>query len=73
MALCDDRAARIGDVTAVAGAYKQVGAPCQKVIQDYCVENLTLAEISRDSGFSVTTIWKRVQGCLKRMRLCLES
>jgi RNA polymerase sigma factor (sigma-70 family) len=70
---CDERAERIADVATVAGAYKQVGAPCQKVIQDYCVENLTLAEISRESGFSLTTIWKRVQGCLKRMRLCLES
>jgi RNA polymerase sigma factor (sigma-70 family) len=71
--LRDERASSIADICTVAGAYKQVGPGCQKVIEDYCVESLTLAEISKQSGSSVTTIWKRVQGCLKRMRLCLES
>jgi RNA polymerase sigma factor (sigma-70 family) len=68
----DAEADRIRKVSSVSGAFKQVGVKCQKVIKSYCVEELTLAETAERNGYSSKTIWKRVQECLKRMRLCLE-
>jgi len=67
------QAEKIRKVSAVTGAFRRVGDKCQKVIRSYCVEECTLAETAEKSGFSSKTIWKRVQECLKRMRVCLES
>jgi len=67
------QAEKIRKVSAVTGAFRRVGDKCQKVIRSYCVEECTLAETAEKSGFSSKTIWKRVQECLKRMRVCLET
>ena len=67
------QAEKIRKVSAVTGAFRRVGDKCQKVIRSYCVDDCTLAETAEKSGFSSKTIWKRVQECLKRMRVCLES
>ena len=67
------QAEKIRMVTAVTGAFRRVGDKCQKVIRSYCVDECTLAETAEKSGYSSKTVWKRVQECLKRMRVCLES
>ena len=67
------QAEKIRMVTAVTGAFRRVGDKCQKVIRSYCIDECTLNETAEKSGFSSKTVWKRVQECLKRMRVCLES
>ncbi len=68
-----ERVERIRLISALGGAYRRVGEKCRRVIKSYCLEDRPLAESAEAAGFSTKTVWKRLQECLKRMRLCLQS
>lgn len=69
----DGVARRLLALCAVADAYRQIDPRCREVITSYCLEERTLRETARLTGYSEKTIWKRVSGCMKRLRVCLEA
>jgi len=64
-------AERIHAACAVEGAFRMVGPSCRTLIESYCVMRKSLAETAAEAGSTVNAVWKRIDTCLKRMRLCL--
>jgi RNA polymerase sigma factor (sigma-70 family) len=62
---------RIHAAQTLEGAFRIVGRSCRALIEAYCVMRKTLAETAAETGSSVSTTCKRINSCLKRMRLCL--
>ena len=62
---------RIHAACTIEGAFRMVGPSCRTLIEAYCVTRKSLAETAAESGASVKATWKRIDTCLKRMRLCL--
>jgi RNA polymerase sigma factor (sigma-70 family) len=64
-------AERINAACAVEGAFRMVGPACRTLIESYYLTRKSLAETAAEAGTTVNAIWKRIDTCLKRMRLCL--
>jgi RNA polymerase sigma factor (sigma-70 family) len=65
-------ATRIEAACAVAGAFRQIEPRCRELIRAYYIEDLPLAETADRNGYSHKTVWKRINRCLEKMRLCLR-
>lgn len=53
-------------------AFHAVDATCQKLIRcHYFSADSSLAASAQAIGYSVTSVWRKLQRCLERMRACL--
>lgn len=56
----------------VQRAFALTDAVCQKLIRrHFLVPDASLAEAAREIGYSVTSVWRKIQRCLQKMRRCL--
>jgi len=46
---------------------------CRRLIVGYYYEGLTLKESGEATGHSWKQVWKRLDGCLRRLKQCLEA
>lgn len=57
----------------VRGALRRLTPVCRRLIRSFCVQRCSLAEAAADSGCTVPAVWKRINQCIKRMRICLAG
>lgn len=53
-------------------AFSRTDVTCRKLIRrHYLVPDATLADSAREIGYHVTSVWRKLQRCLQKMRACL--
>jgi RNA polymerase sigma factor (sigma-70 family) len=58
---------------ALKQAFGRLSAVCRRLLVGYYVEGLSLKETAETTGYSSKQVWKRLDGCLRRLKQCLEA
>jgi len=57
---------------ALKQAFGRLSPTCRRMLAGYYFEGLTLKETGVATGHSWKQVWKRLDGCLRRLKQCLE-
>jgi RNA polymerase sigma factor (sigma-70 family) len=57
---------------ALRQAFGRLSPGCRRLLVGYYYEGLTLKEAGEVTGHSWKQVWKRLDGCLRRLKQCLE-
>lgn len=57
---------------ALKQAFGRLSPVCRRLLVGYYYEGLTLKEAGEETGHSWKQVWKRLDGCLRRLKQCLE-
>ncbi len=68
---CEKVTARIEAVRMVNKAIRSAGPKCKRIVRLYFGQEYSLAEMTKATGYSQKTVWKRIWGCLEKMRRVL--
>jgi RNA polymerase sigma factor (sigma-70 family) len=68
---CEKVTARIEAVRMVNKAIRSAGPRCKRIVRLYFGQEYSLAEMTKATGYSQKTVWKRIWGCLDKMRKVL--
>jgi len=68
---CEKVTARIEAVRMVNKAIRSAGPRCKRIVRLYFGQEYSLAEMTKATGYSQKTVWKRIWGCLEKMRKVL--
>ncbi len=68
---CERVTDRIEAVRMVNKAIRSAGPKCKKIVRLYFGQEYSLAEMTKATGYSQKTVWKRIWGCLEKMRRVL--
>lgn len=60
-------------VRMVNKAIRSAAPKCKKIIRLYFGQEYSLNEMCDATGYSKKTVWKRIWGCVRRMRECLAA
>jgi RNA polymerase sigma factor (sigma-70 family) len=63
---------RVEAACAISGAFRRIEPRCRALIEAYYLEDRPLAETAERNGYSQKTVWKRINRCLEKMRMCLR-
>lgn len=69
----DHTAADIDWSLALRQAFGRLSVVCRRLLVGYYVEGLSLRETAETTGHSSKQVWKRLDGCLRRLKQCLEA
>ncbi len=58
---------------ALKEAFERLTPLCRRLLVGYYVEGLSLKETAETTGHSSKQVWKRLDGCLRRLKQCLEE
>jgi RNA polymerase sigma factor (sigma-70 family) len=68
---CEKVTARLESVRMVNQAIRSAGPKCKRIVRLYFGQEYSLADMTKATGYSKKTVWKRIWGCLERMRKVL--
>jgi RNA polymerase sigma factor (sigma-70 family) len=68
---CEKVTARLEAVRMVNKAIRSAGPKCKRIVRLYFGQEYSLAEMTKATGYSQKTVWKRIWGCLEKMRRVL--
>ena len=68
---CEKVTARLEAVRMVNKAIRSAGPRCRRIVRLYFGQEYSLAEMTKATGYSQKTVWKRIWGCLDKMRKVL--
>ncbi len=68
---CEKVTARLEAVRMVNQAIRSAGPKCKRIVRLYFGQEYSLAEMTKATGYSQKTVWKRIWGCLDKMRKVL--
>lgn len=68
---CEKVTARLEAVRMVNKAIRSAGPRCKRIVRLYFGQEYSLAEMTKATGYSQKTVWKRIWGCLEKMRKVL--
>ena len=63
--------ARLEAVRMVNKAIRSAGPQCKRIVRLYFGQEYSLAEMTKATGYSKKRVWKRIWGCLDKMRKVL--
>jgi len=58
---------------ALRQAFARLSPVCRRLLAGYYVEGLSLKETAETTRHSPKQVWKRLNGCLRRLKECLEA
>ncbi len=58
---------------ALRQAFARLSPVCRRLLIGYYVEGLSLKETAETTGHSSKQVWKRLDGCLRRLKQCFEA
>jgi RNA polymerase sigma factor (sigma-70 family) len=64
--------ARLEAVRLVNRAIRSAGPKCKRIVRLYFGQEYSLADMTKATGYSKKTVWKRIWGCLHKMRRALS-
>ena len=62
---------RLEAVRMVNKAIRSAGPKCKRIVRLYFGQEYSLADMTKATGYSKKTVWKRIWGCLDKMRKVL--
>ncbi len=68
---CEKVTARLEAVRMVNKAIRSAGPKCKRIVRLYFGQEYSLADMTKATGYSKKTVWKRIWGCLDKMRKVL--
>ena len=68
---CERVTARLEAVRMVNKAIRSAGPKCKRIVRLYFGQEYSLADMTKATGYSKKTVWKRIWGCLEKMRKVL--
>jgi RNA polymerase sigma factor (sigma-70 family) len=68
---CERVTARLEAVRMVNKAIRSAGPKCKRIVRLYFGQEYSLADMTKATGYSKKTVWKRIWGCLHKMRKVL--
>jgi RNA polymerase sigma factor (sigma-70 family) len=68
---CERVTARLEAVRMVNKAIRSAGPKCKRIVRLYFGQEYSLADMTKATGYSKKTVWKRIWGCLDKMRKVL--
>ena len=68
---CEKVTSRLEAVRMVNKAIRSAAPKCKRIVRLYFGQEYSLADMTKATGYSKKTVWKRIWGCLDKMRKVL--